>query len=83
MSPLLRLLPAILVLLLLLLLPLAAAARPPVLPSPAALCENAIAAAEYVGHVPPRLLDAIARVESGRPNPDTGRLTPWPWTINA
>ena len=27
--------------------------------------------------------EAIAEVESGRPDPSTGRLQPWPWTINA
>lgn len=33
--------------------------------------------------MPPHLLEAIAQVESGRPDPSTGRLQPWPWTINA
>ena len=33
--------------------------------------------------VPPRLLFAIARVESGRRDPATGGTHPWPWTINA
>jgi soluble lytic murein transglycosylase-like protein len=80
-------LPRFLVGLLTLLLPMAAAARPPELaappPEPATLCETAVGAAEYTGRLPPRLLGAIARVESGRPDADTGRLNPWPWTINA
>ena len=50
---------------------------------PALLCDTAISAAETAGRLPPRMLVAIARVESGRPDPDTGRLQPWPWTINA
>lgn len=29
------------------------------------------------------MLMAIAQVESGRPDPRSGRLHPWPWTINA
>lgn len=32
--------------------------------------------------MPPSLLGAIARVESGRLDPATGRVRPWPWTIN-
>ena len=49
----------------------------------AMLCDTAISAAETTGRLPPRMLDAIAKVESGRPDPATGRLQPWPWTINA
>lgn len=56
---------------------------PAQVPSPADMCESAIASAEYAGRLPPHLLGAIARVESGRPDPRTGRLDPWPWTINA
>jgi hypothetical protein len=33
--------------------------------------------------MPPHLLSGIARVESGRRDPLTGRLHPWPWSINA
>ncbi len=33
--------------------------------------------------LPPGLLRAIGRVESGQRNPTTGRLAPWPWTLNA
>lgn len=33
--------------------------------------------------MPPTLLDAIGRVESGRLDPVDGAVKPWPWTINA
>ena len=39
--------------------------------------------AERSSHVPDRLLDAIAVVESGRRDPVSGAVYPWPWTINA
>lgn len=53
-------------------------------PSPAlALCESAIESAEITARLPPRLLGAIAVVESGRLDPQTGTIRPWPWTINA
>ena len=60
-----------------------ALAKPPVAANPPALCETAAATAEYVGRLPPRLLAAIGITETGRVDPDTGRLRPWPWTINA
>ncbi len=47
------------------------------------LCEPAIAAAENAGNLPPRLLNAIALVESGRYDETTKTVHPWPWTINA
>lgn len=47
------------------------------------LCRAAIQAAERGSGLPPHLLAAIAHVESGRPDPVTGRVSPWPWTINA
>ena len=50
---------------------------------PSALCETAITSAEYTGQVPPRLLSAIALVESGRYDEAAGAVRPWPWTINA
>jgi hypothetical protein len=50
---------------------------------PATLCETAITTAEYVGRLPPRLLGAISLTETGRIDPASGRLRPWPWTINA
>jgi hypothetical protein len=50
--------------------------------SPSALCEQAIATAEQRGQTPPGMLAAVALVESGRPDPNTGATRPWPWTIN-
>ncbi len=50
---------------------------------PQQICRAAIAAAERETNLPPRLLFAIARVESGRRDPATGGTHPWPWTINA
>ena len=67
---------------LLLLLPLPALAAPPPASS-AQLCESAIATAERAGRLPDRMMDAIALVESGRPDAATGKPRPWPWTINA
>ncbi len=66
----------------------AALARPAAEAAPAApvgLCQAAIARAEREGTpgLPPRLLAAIGRVESGRRDPVTGAFGPWPWTINA
>jgi hypothetical protein len=51
--------------------------------SAATLCEQAIAKAEAIGHTPPGMLAAIGQVESGRPDPQTGAMRPWPWTIDA
>ncbi len=52
------------------------------IPGPSALCRAAILQAERTAHVPDRLLDAIAMVESGRRDPVSGAVYPWPWTIN-
>jgi hypothetical protein len=49
---------------------------------PQAACEAAIQAAQGTAQLPPGLLSAVAQVESGRPDPRTGRVRPWPWTIN-
>ena len=49
---------------------------------PEASCEHAIAAAERRIGLPPKLLQTIGIVESGRIDPATGRVAPWPWTIN-
>jgi hypothetical protein len=60
-------------------------AAPPVVPAPLtpyAMCEAAIASAEADTKLPDRVLTAIALRESGRIDPDTGRVRPWPWTIN-
>jgi hypothetical protein len=50
---------------------------------PATLCETAITTAEFNGRLPPRLLGAIGATESGRVDAASGRVRPWPWTINA
>lgn len=50
--------------------------------SPFADCETAIAAAEKTPRLPDKLMPAISRVESGRLDPVTRRVRPWPWTIN-
>jgi Transglycosylase SLT domain len=50
---------------------------------PATLCERAIRNAEAIGHTPPVMLAAIGQIESGRPDPGTGGMRPWPWTIDA
>ena len=46
------------------------------------LCEIAGAAAEQAHGLPPGLLVAIGRVESGRWDGVRERMAPWPWTIN-
>jgi hypothetical protein len=53
------------------------------IPAPSAMCRAAIQQAEKTENVPERLLDAIAIVESGRRDPISGAIYPWPWTINA
>ena len=50
---------------------------------PGLLCRAAIRLAEAGSGLPPTLLSGIARVESGRRDPVSGRMSPWPWTINA
>ena len=47
------------------------------------LCGDAIQAAQNRHLVPQGLLFAIGQVESGRPDPVTHRLVPWPWTVQA
>jgi soluble lytic murein transglycosylase-like protein len=49
---------------------------------PGEQCQSAIQAAERHARLPPLLLQSIALVESGRPDSGTGRVLPWPWTIN-
>jgi hypothetical protein len=58
-------------------------ATPAARAEPGLLCRAAIQAAERAAGLPPQLLMAIGRVESGRPDPQTGAFHPWPWTINA
>lgn len=55
----------------------------PALADPGQLCRAAIARAEREAGISAGLLQAIGRVESGRPNPETGAVSPWPWTLNA
>jgi hypothetical protein len=58
----------------------------PILPPGSAqgvLCRLAVGAAERGSGIPPHLLAAISRVESGRRDPATGAWHPWPWTVNA
>jgi len=59
----------------------AAAAAPPE-PTQNADCSAAIATAERSGDIPAGLLAAIGHVESGRPDPVSGAVLPWPWTID-
>jgi hypothetical protein len=47
------------------------------------LCRQAMQQAEAGSGLPQGLLEGIARVESGRLDPVTGRMHPWPWTIDA
>ncbi|MBY0335763.1 MAG: lytic transglycosylase domain-containing protein [Acetobacteraceae bacterium] len=46
-------------------------------------CRAAIARAEREAGIPAALLQAIGRVESGRRDPATGEVEPWPWAIHA
>ncbi|RYJ03017.1 MAG: lytic transglycosylase domain-containing protein, partial [Acetobacteraceae bacterium] len=66
-----------------LLLAIPAAATPLAAPDDGRLCRAAVATAEREANLPPRLMAAIARVESGRRDPASGETQPWPWTINA
>ncbi len=61
----------------------AARAAQPARVAAATPCGPAIAAAERSWRLPAGLLPAIARVESGRLDPQTGVVQAWPWTINA
>ncbi len=45
-------------------------------------CRSAIATAEHAAQLPPGLLGAIAQVESGRRDPASGEIAPWPWTAD-
>ncbi len=50
--------------------------------NPADACETAAASAELSQRLPAGLLQSISEIESGRSDAATGRLRPWPWTIN-
>ena len=45
-------------------------------------CTGAIAATERAERLPAQVLGAIGIVESGRIDPRTRTVAPWPWTIN-
>lgn len=49
----------------------------------AAACSAAGHYAEQSSALPQNLLISIGMVESGRADPLTGRVAPWPWTVNA
>ncbi len=51
-------------------------------PDDVAACAAAAASAEAAGGLPAGLLLSIGMVESGRADPLTGRVAPWPWTVN-
>jgi len=59
------------------------AAPPPAAPPPEAACTLAGAAAEQAALLPANILVSIGMVESGRADPLSGKITPWPWTVNA
>lgn len=50
---------------------------------PASACLDAAAVAERDWMLPANMIAAIGRVESGRLDRLTGRVAPWPWTVNA
>ncbi|MGA3403669.1 MAG: lytic transglycosylase domain-containing protein [Acetobacteraceae bacterium] len=50
---------------------------------PGLLCQQAIESAGRAHAIPPGLMAAIGRVESGRHDPVSGALHPWPWTVDA
>ncbi|WP_322096017.1 lytic transglycosylase domain-containing protein [Pelagibius litoralis] len=47
------------------------------------LCRASATAAEQAYDLPPLLLSAIGRTESGRRNPETREILAWPWTVMA
>jgi soluble lytic murein transglycosylase-like protein len=61
-----------------------ATAAPPAAVGPeAASCTLAGAAAEQAAALPANMLVSIGMIESGRADPLTGKIQPWPWTVNA
>ena len=50
---------------------------------PSGQCEDAIRSAELRYRLPPGLLFAMSLAESGRNDPRTSRLRPWPWSVQA
>ena len=51
-------------------------------PPPATLCRAQADLIEHAMALPPGLLLAVGRVESGRSDPDSRDVLPWPWTVN-
>ena len=49
---------------------------------PAGLCRAQADAVEHAMGLPPGLLLAVGRVESGRTDADSHDVLPWPWTVN-
>lgn len=49
-------------------------------PDPAAVCDAVADVAAREAGLPPAMLRALTRTETGRAR--GGRLTPWPWTVN-
>jgi len=47
------------------------------------LCQQAIESAGRAHAIPSGLMAAIGQVESGRRDPVSGALRPWPWTVDA
>jgi hypothetical protein len=45
-------------------------------------CERAATESEITEHLPPGLLAAIGRVETGRWDAAQARMAPWPWALN-
>src|SRR5947209_19134027 len=62
---------------------IASTIRPAVADGADAACQLAGQAAERAQGLPPGLLLAIGRVESGRWDPINRHVIAWPWTINA
>jgi hypothetical protein len=48
----------------------------------ATACTAASASVERSSSLPPRLLDAIGLVETGRPDPVHHVIAPWPWSVD-
>lgn len=48
----------------------------------ASACNAAGHAAEQQAMLPNNLLLSIGLVESGRPDPESGQISAWPWTVN-
>ncbi len=60
-----------------------AAAEPAAEPDPWRLCAKLTQAAERALELPPHLLDAISKVESGRWSKREEAIVAWPWTVMA